>query len=391
MSAGFDADILIAGGGPVGLAAAASLAQAGFRVRLFERASRPPAFDPGRMDARVYALSPASLALLDRLGAGPILRRHRSSPYRAMQVWQAEPSQALRFQAAEAGQDWLGSIVEHGALAAALTEALPAAVARFDCGIAGVEIDEDGVRLRLDGGELLRGRLLVAADGPESPLRSQLALPAVGWGYDQQALVCHLQPERGHAQTAWQRFLASGPLALLPLADGRVSLVWSCDTALAEQLLALSDAEFSLRVSSASQHCLGALSAPTARRALPLRLQHAKDYFQASAVLVGDAAHVVHPLAGQGMNLGFADVATLAEILGAAREAGRGWWRERTLAAYSRQRKAANLEMLALTDSLKRVFGTDSAALRRLLGLGLALVDRAPLAKPALLARALGH
>jgi len=108
MSAGFDADILIAGGGPVGLAAAASLAQAGFRVRLFERASRPPAFDPGHMDGRVYALSPASLALLDRLGAGPILRRNRSSPYRAMQVWQAEPSQALHFQAAEAGQDWLG-------------------------------------------------------------------------------------------------------------------------------------------------------------------------------------------------------------------------------------------------------------------------------------------
>ncbi|MDP3858877.1 MAG: FAD-dependent monooxygenase [Stagnimonas sp.] len=391
MSGGYDADILIAGGGPVGLAAAAALAQAGFQVRLYERAAAPPAFDGDRVDARVYALSPASLALLDRLGAGAALRGSRFSPYRAMRVWEDEPGRALCFSAAEAGAEWLGAIVEHGALAAALAQALPAGCACFAREIVAAETDEDGVALRLADGSTERGRLLVAADGPDSPLRHQLGLATVGWVYDQQALVCHLRPERPHEQTAWQRFLPTGPLALLPLADGRVSLVWSCRGALAEELLALSDAEFALRVSTASQGRLGALSEPTPRRALPLRLQHAQDYHGTGLVLVGDAAHVVHPLAGQGMNLGFGDVAALAEVLAAARAAGRGWWRPRTLAAYARRRKADNLEMLALTDGLKRLFGSEQAALRRLLGLGLELVDRAPLAKPALLARALGR
>ena len=383
-----ESDILVAGGGPVGLAAAAALGEAGFTVRLFERAAAPAPFRPDAVDARVFALSPASLALLDRLGAGAALRAARVSPYRRMAVWDDEPQRGLLFSASELGGESLGAIVEHSVLAMALAQALPAGVAHFGQEIAGVETGEDAVSLRFADGATARARLLVAADGPDSPLRAQLGLPTVGWGYGQQALVCHLQPERGHGGTAWQRFLSTGPLALLPLADGRVSLVWSCEAALAEELLALSDAEFALRVSTASQHRLGALTAPTPRRALPLRLLHAQDYFAGRAVLVGDAAHVVHPLAGQGMNLGFGDVAALAAVLGAARAAGRGWWRERTLAAYARQRKAENLEMLALTDGLKRLYGV--APLRRLLGLGLSAVDRAPLLKPALLARALG-
>ena len=386
---GFDADILVAGGGPVGLAAAAALGDAGFAVRLFERAATPAPFRPEIVDARVYALSPASLSLLDRLGAGTTLQAMRTSPYQRMTVWDDDPARGLQFSAAERGGESLGAIVEHGALAAALAQALPAGVAQFGQEIAGVDADEDGISLRLADGATARARLLVAADGPDSPLRAQLGLPTVGWAYGQQALVCHLQPERGHGDTAWQRFLPTGPLALLPLADGRVSLVWSCEAALAEELLALSDEAFALRVSTASQHRLGALNAPTPRRALPLRLLHAQDYFATGTVLVGDAAHVVHPLAGQGMNLGFGDVATLAAVLGEARSAGRGWWRERTVAAYARQRKAENLEMLALTDGLKRAYGV--APLRRLLGLGLSAVDRAPLLKPALLARALGR
>lgn len=386
---GFDADILVAGGGPVGLAAAAALGDAGFAVRLFERAAAPAPFRPEIVDARVYALSPASLSLLDRLGAGTTLQTMRTSPYQRMTVWDDDPARGLQFSAAERGGESLGAIVEHGALAAALAQALPAGVAQFGQEIAGVDADEDGISLRLADGATARARLLVAADGPDSPLRAQLGLPTVGWAYGQQALVCHLQPERGHGDTAWQRFLPTGPLALLPLADGRVSLVWSCEAALAEELLALSDEAFALRVSTASQHRLGALTAPTPRRALPLRLLHAQDYFATGTVLVGDAAHVVHPLAGQGMNLGFGDVATLAAVLGEARSAGRGWWRERTLAAYARRRKAENLEMLALTDGLKRAYGV--ASLRRLLGLGLSAVDRAPLLEPALLARALGR
>lgn len=388
---GYDADILIAGGGPIGLAAATALQHAGFAVRLIERSPQPPSFDARQTDARVYALAPASLDLLDALGAGAPLRALRHSPYRAMRVWDQHPERPLCFDAAEAGAEQLGAIVEHAALAAALWQALPAGIAELGAEIATARTEEGLAQLSLADGRILRARLLLAADGPDSPLRARLEIPTVGWSYQQQALVCHLRTALPHAGTAWQRFLPSGPLALLPLADGRVSLVWSCDEALAAELMALSDADFALRLSVASQGVLGALSEPTPRRVFPLRLLHAQDYHRPGLVLVGDAAHVVHPLAGQGLNLGLADVATLAATLAAAREAGRGWWRPRTLAAYARQRKAENLEMLALTDGLKRLFGNEEAGLRSLRNLGLGLVNRLPLAKPALLARALGR
>lgn len=388
---GYDADILIAGGGPIGLAAANALQRDGFGVRLIERSRQPPSFDASQTDARVYALAPASLDFLDRLDAGERLRALRHCPYRAMRVWDLSPERPLRFDAAEAGAEHLGAIVEHAALAAALWQVLPPGVAELGAEIVAAKTEEGLAELSLADGRALRGRLLLAADGPDSPLRARLEIATVGWSYRQQALVCHLRSALPHAGTAWQRFLPSGPLALLPLADGRVSLVWSCDEALAAELMALSDADFALRLSVASQGVLGALSEPTPRRVFPLRLLHAQDYHRPGLVLVGDAAHVVHPLAGQGLNLGLADVATLTATLAMAREAGRGWWRPRTLATYARQRKAENLEMLALTDGLKRLFGNEQASLRALRNLGLGLVNRLPLAKPALLARALGR
>lgn len=373
----FDAEVIVAGGGTVGLAAAAALSAAGFAVTLVERGTAPAAFTGGEVDLRVYALSPASIRLLESLGVWPAIAAARHSPYHAMQVWQGKAGSALRFDA-EPGQS-LGAIVEHGLLNAALWAESGNWQRLAATGIVHAETDEEGAVATLADGRVLRTRLLVIADGPDSPLRAQLGIDSIGWDYAQRALVAHVATEKPHGGVARQRFLASGPLALLPLADGRCSIVWSCPTALAEELLALDDAAFALRLGTASGQVLGAIKATTPRRSFPLRLGHVPQPVLAGAVVIGDAAHVVHPLAGQGVNLGLADAQTLAATLAAARDAGRGWWRTRTLWAYARQRRADTVEMLALTDGLSRAF-TGPAVLGKALGWGLSVVDRtAPL------------
>lgn len=371
-----DADVIVAGGGTVGMAAAAALAQAGFAVTLIERGPPPRAFAGGEVDLRVYALSPASIALLQQLGVWPLVTTARHSPYHAMQVWHDDPGSALRFDAAPG--DALGDIVEHGLLNAALW-AQPGGWQR----LSGVEISEsgasedEGTEVTLGDGRRLKARLLVIADGPDSPLRTQLGIDSLGWDYSQRGLVAHVATEKPHGGIARQRFLPSGPLALLPLADGRCSIVWSCDMALAAELESLDADAFRLRLGSASQQVLGAITGSTALKGFALRLKHVPAPVVSGAVVIGDAAHVVHPMAGQGVNLGLADAAALASTLAAARAAGRGWWRARTLASYARTRQAETVEMLATTDALHRGFTQSGATVARALGLGLGLMNRA--------------
>ena len=367
-------DVLVAGGGTVGLAAAAALSQQGFSVTLIERSAPPPHPANGEMDVRVYALSPASIRLLDSLGVWTSITAVRQTPYHAMQVWRDEPAQALRF-AARPGEA-LGSIVEHGLLNASLWNQSGAWQRLSGATIHEVACDDDGALVVLADGRSLSAKLLVVADGPDSPLRQQLGLESVGWGYEQQALVAHITTESPHGGVARQRFLPTGPLALLPLADGRSSIVWSVNRALATELLTLDDAGFALRLATASQGVLGSITALTPRRSFPLRLQHLPQTVTAGAVVIGDAAHVIHPLAGQGVNLGLADAQVLAETLTEARRAGRGWWRPRTLQAYARSRRPQTIEMLAMTDALARGF-TGPEVLARGLGAGLELLDRA--------------
>lgn len=385
----FDADVLIAGGGTVGLAAAAALSQTGFAVTLIERAAPPPVFDAAsEVDLRVYALSPASMRLLDGLGVWRAITGARSSPYHGMQVWHGDPRQALRFEALPDRP--LGWIVEHGLLNAALWAQKSDWQRLSDTTITEAQADEEGTIVTLADGRQLKARLLVVADGPDSPLRAQLGIDSIGWDYAQRALVAHIATERAHGGIARQRFLPSGPLALLPLADGRCSIVWSCDAALADELMALDDAAFALRLGTASGQVLGGITACTARRSFPLRLRHVPEPVVPGAVVIGDAAHVVHPLAGQGVNLGLADAEALATTLKAARDAGRGWWRARTLQAYARQRRVDTVEMLAMTDGLSRAFKSD-ALLGRALGLGLSVMDRAGPLKQWFAARAAGQ
>lgn len=369
-------EIVVVGGGPVGAAAALALRQQGFDVALLERGTAPPPHNPADYDLRVYAMARHSARLLEQLGVWPSIAERRISPYRAMRVWERGPARALRFDAADGGGAELGWIVEHGLLVDALWAGLDGVNCYQGAQIEQLQLDDEGALLRLQDGRGLRARLVVAADGADSQLRALAGIGTVGWNYSQRAIVCHVHTERPHRATAWQRFLASGPLAFLPLADGRCSIVWSAEQALTQELLALDDASFLSRLGEASEYALGAIYAGTRRLSFPLRLLHAQDYARSGLVLVGDAAHTVHPLAGQGVNLGLADAGQLAQTLVQARGAGRDWWSLRNLQRYARARKADNLEMLALTDGLYRAFRLHLPGVKAALGLGMEAVDR---------------
>ena len=384
-------DIAVVGGGPVGAVAALALRDAGFSVVLVERGPAPPPFDLARHDPRVYAIAPASAQLLDRLGVWPAIAGARISPYTRMQVWERAAELGLRFDAADSGHGALGWIVEQGLILASAWARLDGIALRVGIAASAVQLpEEDGgaVELRLGSGETLQPRLIVAADGADSPLRDQAGIETTTWTYAQRAIIARVTMAAAAASTACQRFLPTGPLAFLPLAGGDHSIVWSADLARAETLLALDDDRFAQALAEASQFALGEVQAVSPRLSFPLRLLHAREYHRPGLVLVGDAAHAIHPLAGQGANLGFADVVQLVETLASARTAGRDWASVRTLSAYGRARKAANLELLALTDGLYRGFGTTVPGLREVLGFGLEAVNRLAPLKSLLATRA---
>lgn len=374
-------EIAVVGGGVVGLATAVALRQAGFDAGVLER-GRPPqelADDP-----RVYAVSPASASLfpVEWAAAAGI------QAYRHMRVWHTGPETALQFDAGLVRQPVLGWIAPESVLRAQLWRQLPAERRLSEAAVETLTVHEDGVSLQLETGGVVRARLIVACDGGGSPLRAQMGIPVHEWAYAAEGLVVTLEAARGHGETAWQRFLPDSVLALLPLPDSRVSLVWS--TPQASALQALPEDAFSDAVTEASQGVLGRLSTVGPRHRFPLAGMHAERYVEGRLVLAGDAAHRVHPLAGQGVNLGIADGLTLAGVLAEARDQGRDWASARVLARYQRSRRAANAELLALTDALSRGFSSAVPGLSALFGAGLGWVDRVAPLKAALARRAVG-
>src|SRR5690606_2683884 len=296
-------------------------------IRVLE-ARAAPRWRREELDLRVYALSRASQHALERCGAWDAVLAARASPYRRMRVFEGDTPDgpaSLDFDAAAVGEPDVGHIVEDSLLRTALADvlaALPQAEVMTGAALAAVAIDDRGVTVRLDDGTELRAALLVAADGSDSAVRALLALPAVSHRYAQTALVTHVASSEPHRETAWQRFLPGGPLAFLPLADGRSSVVWSLPEARAAELAAAADAEFVAALEEASAGVLGTLTTTAPRRGFPLRVLHAFHYCVARVALIGDAAHAVHPLAGQGMNLGLGDAAALAATVEAALGAG---------------------------------------------------------------------
>ncbi len=376
-------DVAVVGAGVVGAALALALARDGLAVALVE-AREPEPFDPaGEWDLRVYALAPGPAAMLERLGAWPHPAAARAQPYRAMRVWEDAPGQGLAFDADQVGEPQLGWIVEDRALRAALWQAVcdeprvqrlcPARVTAFEAGA------REAV-LGLDSGARVRARLAVAADGAWSPLRELAGLRTEGRDYAQRAVVAHVATTRPHQDTAWQRFSADGSLALLPLADGRSSVVWSLRDARAAEVLALDDDAFCREVGAAFDGPVGAITATSPRVAFPLRLQLAEAYAGPRLALVGDAAHVVHPLAGQGLNLGLLDAAALAQVLVAAHAAAEDPGAATTLARYRRWRESDAALAAKSLDLIDALFRTDTPGIGWLRRGGMAWVDRlAPL------------
>ena len=370
-------DVAVVGGGMVGAAAALALARAGFSTALLE-ARAPSAWNAAdEVDLRVVGLAPSSLALLDDLGVWTSIREARAGPYARMHVWDAESGATIDFDAASEGHDQLGYIVENNLVQWTLWQALEAAGVRRLCPaeVKGFEARDDRIQLELADGETLTASLLVAADGAASPLRQLAGIGTRGRDYAQRAVVAHLRTERPHENIAWQRFLLSGPLALLPLADGRSSLVWSLPEAEAQRVLALDDQAFLDELGIASDFRLGRIVGSTKRAAFPLKLQLAERYQVERFVLLGDAAHAVHPLAGQGVNLGLRDVAELRDTLVAARTAGRDIGAAHVLRRYARRRRSADtLDALGF-DALARIYAWQSPALVAARGLGVRLLD----------------
>ena len=386
-------DIIIVGGGMVGAALAAALGDSDLRVALIEARAPQPFQSQDEVDLRVSAITQASQRIFAALGAWDAMRAQRISPFREMHVWDAAGSGAIHFDSADIGTDTLGWIIENRIIQAALWTRVQAhANVEVICPALPVSLmfEHDVVRIELDHGRTLTARLAVGADGAQSRVRGLAGIETQGWTYDQQALVATVTPERSHRATAWQRFLPGGPLALLPLADGRCSIVWSTAPSEAERLLALDEPAFLEELTQASESTLGRMLRCGPRAAFPLRLLHAREYVRPRLALIGDAAHCVHPLAGQGVNLGLLDAATLAEVLLDAQRAGRDVGALATLRRYERWRKGENLLMLGVMDGFKRLFGVRSGPVPWVRNLGLALTDRIQPAKNLIMRRAMG-
>lgn len=386
-------DLLVVGGGMVGAAFALACAGKGLAIGLVE--ARPPQRDwpRGEVDLRVSALSRASQRMLERLGAWERIADLGASPYRRMHVWDGIGGAAISFDSADLGQPDLGHIVENRAIQLALWERLeqaPDLSLIAPASIGELVRDHETSRVVLGEGRIIETRLLVAADGRDSLIRELAGIATRGWDYDQRAIVANVRPERWHEETAWQRFLPTGPLALLPLADGRCSIVWSVTEGRAEELLAMDDTGFSEALTDASEGRLGRIRVDSPRAAVPLRLQHAERYVEPGLALIGDAAHAIHPLAGQGVNLGFLDaaelVAALDLALGRRRDIASTW----TLRRYERARRGDNTAMLLAMDAFKRTFGSRLPPVVAARSLGLALTDRLRPLKGLFMERALG-
>ncbi len=384
-------DVVVVGAGMVGATVAAALSQEpSLRIALIEAFPLKPISQQDPADLRVSAINRASETLFKNLGIWQNLIPSRLGPFTDMKVWETQSS-LVHFDSADIGEAMLGHIIENRHLQqACLSRCMQSNNIDFLCPEKPISLSDN--QLELESGLKLTANLIIGSDGARSQIRDWAEIKSKGWDYDQSGVVCTVTTEKPHLQTARQRFLEEGPLAFLPLADPyQCSIVWSNSTEEAQLLCELSDDDFKVVLAKALQSELGDIVDISQRASFPLKLSHAENYVTESVALVGDAAHTIHPLAGQGVNIGLLDAATLAEIVIAAHQQGRNIGSLHTLNKYQRRRKGDNLAIQLTMDLFKRVFGSDLAPLRQARQYSFSAVNKSTLMKKLFMQQASGH
>ncbi|MCP4876390.1 MAG: FAD-dependent oxidoreductase [Gammaproteobacteria bacterium] len=384
-------DIVIIGGGMVGACAAYALAANGFRIGLVE-AALPREIENAEKAAyglRVSAISPKSRTILEQLGIWQQLDNARVCYYEQMHIWHQHGEASVTFDAVELARDNLGAIVENRLMQQTLYEACErqSGIEWFmpDSIEALIDNTAEGVELRLGSGRVLSAGLLLAADGRNSPTRILAGLSAQSGSYQQTAIVANVETEHSHRSTAWQRFLGTGPLAFLPLANGQSSIVWSCDNDFASTVIAAEEDEFCQSLAEAFEFRLGYVESSSARMSFPLGWHHCEHWLEGRVLLIGDAAHGVHPLAGQGVNLGFSDVELLASLLVDRTRP----ITQKQLRRYERQRKSETWVASQSFSGLKWIFGMEQKWITQARDLGMRVVDETPCLRRTMMEKAI--
>lgn len=356
----------------------------------------PPEHD---IDLRVSAISRASERILDSFGAWNLIEANHKSPYTDMVVWDVagkpRGSASIAFSASNTSEPNLGHILENRRVLWAIysSRAFRDNVTVLQGELTSLDVDAERVEIALGDGRSYTAQLAIGSDGSDSVSRKLAGIDTTGREYEQAAFVTHVKTELPHRQTAWQRFLPNGPIAFLPLADGRSSIVWTTKPAHAQALVNDPLEQVGGEIEAAIDGVLGKVTVDAGRACFPLRMMHAHAYCAERFALVGDAAHTVHPLAGQGVNLGFLDSAALIEVLADALREGASletFCERRVLRRYERWRKSENALALGFIDGLNQLFATGSGLAASARRMGLGFVDRTAPLKRFLMSRAMG-
>ena len=386
-------DVIINGGGMVGATLACLLAQAGRKVAVIEAAKPSPKAikfdDKTPYDLRVSAISRASQKAFEKIKAWDAMVSMRALPYEAMDVWDAGGDGNVRFEAADLGEPDLGHIIENSAIQTALADTM----AGFDnitiyqpAKLQNFEVSTDYVEANLENGEKLSAELIVGADGANSQVRSLAGIDVTVDDYSQRGLVATVKTQHHHQYTAWQRFQATGPLAFLPLANGSCSIVWTLPSDRADYFLSLNKTDFKVALAEAFEHKLGKITKVSDRAAFPLRGSQANPYVLARIALIGDAAHTIHPLAGQGVNLGIKDAVELAQQLVTVNDCGS----LKALRRYERARRGDNVMTMRAMEGFRLLFGHSAEPVKTMRNFGMNLFNQEPTVKNQVIKKAMG-